>query len=137
MTTGEVALEFRRATECLQAADACRKTALYADAVSRAYYSIYHGATALIATQGLKAKSHRGLHMLFRANFLETGILESWWAQEMRKLYNCRINADYRPDIVFGRANATSAYESAVQFLASVQPLLSSTDLQRTDETPR
>ena len=75
--------------------------------------------------------------MLFRANFLETGILESWWAQEMRKLYNCRISADYRPDIVFVRANATSAYESAVQFLASVQPLLSSTDLHRTDETPR
>ena len=137
MTNREDTLELRRATECLRAASACMNVGLYADAVSRAYYSIYHVATALIATRGLRAKSHRGLHMLIRANFLETGILEFRWAQEIRRLYTWRINADYRPDIIFDRDNANSSRESAVQFLASVQPLLNPTGLEGTDGRPR
>ena len=73
--------------------------------------------------------------MLIRANFLETGILESRWAQEIRRLYEWRISADYRPDITFDRDDANDTCESAVQFLALIQPLLSSIHLEETDGT--
>lgn len=38
------AAEWRRALECLGAAEVCRDNGFYADAVSRAYYAIMHAA---------------------------------------------------------------------------------------------
>ena len=124
MTNDVIAHGRRRAAECLRAAELCRQAGLYADAVSRAYYSAFHTATALIEMRGLSAKSKRGLQMLLKSEFINTGLLEQRLDPEMSHLYNLRGHADYHPDIPISESNAADACHTAARFLVAAGPLL-------------
>lgn len=45
----------------------------YDDAVSRAYYAVFHAAQALLLTEGEKAETHKGVVTLFGLLFIKTG----------------------------------------------------------------
>jgi uncharacterized protein (UPF0332 family) len=53
--------------------DALYEAVQYDDVVSRAYYSAYHAAQALLKTEGLEADSHQGVAHLFGLHFAKTG----------------------------------------------------------------
>lgn len=45
----------------------------YEDAVSRAYYAVFHTTQALLLTEGVKADTHKGVITLFGLLFVKTG----------------------------------------------------------------
>ena len=55
----------------------------YEDAVSRAYYAVYHATQALLLTEGQRAETHRGVITLFGLLFVKlassTKILVNFW----------------------------------------------------------
>ena len=124
MTDNTIAHERRRAAESLRAAELCWQAGLYADAVSRAYYSAFHTATALIGMRGVTAKSKRGLQMLVKREFIDTGLLEEQLNPEIADLHDWRIYADYRPWIPIGEIKAADACHTAARFLDAANPLL-------------
>lgn len=124
MTNDAIAGGRRRAAECLRAAELCLHAGLYADAVSRAHYSVFHIATALISLRGLKAKSQRGLHMLVKEEFIDTALLEPGLGPEMPRLHRLRETADYHPNIPISESNAADACHTAARLLDAANPLL-------------
>lgn len=60
----------------LRVAEGLLKNKDYEDAVSRAYYSAFHAAQAVLLTEGLTATTHQGLVNLFGLHLVKTGKFE-------------------------------------------------------------
>jgi len=93
--------ELSRAEECLRAADLLCQNTLYADAVSRLYYYVFHAVRALLLARGLEPKSHEGTLRLLSMHFGKPGIIKHQSSHIFARLMKYRAEADYNPSYVF------------------------------------
>lgn len=63
----------QKAEKKMDVAEKLLKSSDYEDAVSRAYYAVYHATQALLLTEGEKAETHKGVVTLFGLLFVKTG----------------------------------------------------------------
>jgi uncharacterized protein (UPF0332 family) len=115
-----VADELARARQALAAGDALLSLGLYADAVSRAYYAIYHLLRALLYTRGLEPKSHGGAIHLFNTEFVRTGVFPTSHNRLIAGAQRARELADYDAAVTFGEEDASALIADARTFEASV-----------------
>lgn len=87
--------EVEKADTSLRAARALFDLALYDECVSRAYYTVFHLLNALLLTEGLESKSHRGVDHLVNMHFVRRGALEAQHAKAFARLMQFRLQADY------------------------------------------
>jgi uncharacterized protein (UPF0332 family) len=67
----------------------------YDDAVSRAYYAVFHAMTALLLHKGLVFSSHAQTIGAFNQNFIKTGIFPKDFSQIIQSLFEDRQTGDY------------------------------------------
>ena len=67
----------------------------YDDAISRAYYSMFHAISALLILKGLEAKTHSGLINLFGQHFVKAGEIEARFTRMLSESKELRENGDY------------------------------------------
>lgn len=75
----------------------------YEGATSRLYYAAFHLAYAVLLTEGLQPKSHKGTLFLFRKHFVDTGHFEPRYSQILARAEKYREEADYRHDMSFSK----------------------------------
>ncbi|MBI5474045.1 MAG: HEPN domain-containing protein [Ignavibacteriae bacterium] len=93
--------ELQRGNDSLAAADALAERQLWADAISRLYYFLFHSARALLFTRGFEPKSHEGLLRLIGMHFVKTGILAPKDSHVLTQMQKYRAEADYNASSVF------------------------------------
>lgn len=87
--------DLERAAGAFRAAEALRDLGLIPDAFNRLYYAAFYLVRALLATEGVEAKSHRGVHSLLGLHFVKSGRLEAEHQQAFKRLDGWRDAADY------------------------------------------
>ena len=110
-----------RAEEKLRSASLLFEHKMFADAISEAYYSMFHAAKALLALRGLFSKTHTGVVSQFGLQFVNEGLIEEWYAKSLTKAQTKREKADY--DIFYepSTEEAESVLEDAAKFLQRIQ----------------
>jgi hypothetical protein len=98
-------LELARARTSLQAARVLADAGLGADSVSRAYYAIFHAASALVASIGRTARTHDGLRALVGEHFIRAGLLGSEHGRTLSRIAGDRNDADYNVAATFSIAD--------------------------------
>ena len=68
---------------------------LYDDAVSRAYYAVFHTISAVLMSRKLHFSSHKETIGSFNKEFVKTGIFPKSYTRMMQKLFNERQTGDY------------------------------------------
>ena len=63
--------------------------------VSRCYFACFYAVSALMATINLKPKTHKGLHILFKRHFVETGLLEEENVAYLHRLFLVWLRCDH------------------------------------------
>ena len=117
--------EWQRAQASMGAAAACLRNRCYGDAVSRAYYAVFHSAkAALLHQSGINSGGHGTLRMLFGRHLVQNGLVEGHWGGEIGGLYDLRRKADYDVLEIVTHAGARSAYQRAERFLERILRLL-------------
>ena len=116
--------ERERAAEALAAARVLTAAGLHADAVSRAYYAVFHGAQALLASIGRSARTHDGVRSLVSEHFIRSGRLAPEHGRAFARSAADRGDADYDPDAVFSAQIAVDAIGTAESFLAAVDAIV-------------
>ncbi|MBN1774144.1 MAG: HEPN domain-containing protein [Deltaproteobacteria bacterium] len=81
--------------DALRAAEQLLALGLPNDAVSRAYYAAFHYARALLLTEGLEPRTHRGLVALLEQRFVAAGRLGREAVSAFARLQTFRSLADY------------------------------------------
>lgn len=77
MPEEEIELLIERAKRRLEAAYYLFKDGFFEDAVSRAYYSMYFAAKALLLKRDITVKTHKGQLTKFGLEFVNEGLLKS------------------------------------------------------------
>ena len=73
--------QIEKAIEKLNAAKSLLKEGFVDDAISRAYYCIFHSASALLFADGITVKTHDGLKTMFGLHFVKTGKVDEKYAR--------------------------------------------------------
>lgn len=110
--------EMASAHDALRAAEALLALALLRDAMSRAYYAVFHAARALLLLEGLEAKTHAGVLRFVATDLVRTGKLDARANLLLAKLHAFRQASDYA--YAFDIA-ATDASEEIAQARAFVE----------------
>ena len=86
-----------KAREFLNASKLLLDNGFYDSAVSRAYYTMFSVARALLLTKGIKAKTHRGIIAKFSQEFVKAGVFPEEMATMLAISESLRERGDYFP----------------------------------------
>lgn len=95
-------------------------------AVSRAYYSIFYMAEAVLHTKGLSFLKHSGVISGFNQHFIKTGIFEYKYYEMLRFAFEQRNIGDYRFLQQVSKETAQKVVNDARQFLEETKRHLES-----------
>lgn len=96
----------------------------FEDAISRAYYAMYHAARALLLTKHIEPKTHKGVLTTLNQFFIHTGTLEKAYAKMLAYAKELRENGDYSEYYVAAEEDARTVIEDATKFLEEIKTLL-------------
>lgn len=116
--------QIEKAEEKLQAARSLFQSAFWDDAISRAYYAVFHAASAALLSEGVTAKTHEAVKTLFGLYFIRTGKIENSYGRTIRELKDDREHGDYDVFTSFGREDAEKAIQEAERFLERIGKFL-------------
>jgi hypothetical protein len=116
--------ELARARQFIAAGWHLYKGQFYEDAVSRAYYAVFHAACALLATIGRRARTHDGLRAAVAQHFVKPGLLDARYQRLLARAAADRNDADYAAIATFRAEDAEQDLKHAEDFVAVVAKLV-------------
>jgi uncharacterized protein (UPF0332 family) len=113
-----------KAEEKLQAAAALLEQKFADDAISRAYYAMFHAASAVLLSEGITVESHSALKTMFGLHFIKAGLIDKKYGKSLSKLKDERENGDYDIFTSFEVGDAQDALEEATAFVEAMKGFL-------------
>ncbi|MFQ6135681.1 MAG: HEPN domain-containing protein [Candidatus Hydrothermarchaeales archaeon] len=120
----KVEYHLKEAEERLEAAKILLENKRIKDAISRAYYCMYHAARALLLTKDLSPKTHKGVIQKFGEEFVKTEKISREYSSILSKAEELREFADYDVVREFSLEEAESVVEDAEKFLSEIKEFL-------------
>ncbi len=97
-------------------------------AISRAYYTMFYTAEALLNERGLRFRKHGGVHGAFGEHFAKTGVLDSKYHRWLLEAFNKRVTGDYGVEALVTSEDAATVIEQAMEFLQEARRYLAGPD---------
>jgi uncharacterized protein (UPF0332 family) len=114
------------AKEDLEAAESNWELGHLRAANNRAYYSIYHAITAVLALEQQAFKSHKATISYFNQNYVKTDIFPRDIGRRIAKAEEIRHASDYDEFYIVSKTETMQQIETAKKFLAIVMAYVSS-----------
>lgn len=96
------------------------------------YFAAFHAVRSLLATRGIEADTHKGVHVAFALNLVKPGTVSSASAKILSELQAIRERADYQVELSYDAADvarhfttARPLFDDLLKLLAAVQGLRS------------
>jgi uncharacterized protein len=117
--------QMEKANEKLAAARSLARDHHYDDAISRAYYAMFHSAGAVLLSLGITVDSHSALKGMFGLHLVKTGEIGKEYGKSLSRLKDERENGDYDIFTDFSADDAQKAISEAEGFVAEMKRYLS------------
>ena len=121
---GFVEGSLKRSDQALKAATTLLENGLLADAVSRAYYAMFHAVTAILYHNGIRAKSHSSAITLFSEHIVKKGIVDKEAGKSLRKAFDLRQKSDYGIDVEYPVEVVEDLIRDAEKFIKRIKMAL-------------
>lgn len=119
-----VQASLRRAEKALRSAKLLLEHSELEDAISRAYYAMFHAARAILFSKGVIAKTHRGTISQFDERIVKKGIMGEEYADALRKTFDLRQKSDYELYTESDEQRVKEAVTQAERFMGKVKESL-------------
>lgn len=119
----EVQRHFERAAECTEDARILLENNRFAAAVTRAYYAMFHAATAALLARDIRRSSHHALLAAFGQNFIKTGELDEALYRHLREAFERRQQTDYEAIVRVDREATALLIDRAITFVDACRKL--------------
>ena len=120
----EVRANVERCRDSLGAARKLLDLGYYDAVASRAYYAAFHGATAVLASKGLRFRKHRGVIAAVHRDLVRHGVVSEDAGRALSDLFETRGVGDYGGPERVTAEEAKRALELAESFAKEVLSLL-------------
>lgn len=119
-----ITTQIEKSREKLDAARTLLREGFIDDAISRAYYSMFHAASAVLLSEAITVESHSALKTMFGLHLIKTGKIEKKYGQWLNKLKDERENGDYDIFTSFELEDAKNGVNEAEEFLEEMRKYL-------------
>ena len=116
--------ELAIAADALRVARAALELGIVRDALSRAYYAVFHGVRALLLLDGLEPKTHSGVGRLFSDQWVRVGRVPSSWMLVFTRLQAYRSASDYSYAFDIELGAGAAEVEAAAELLAAMTAIV-------------
>lgn len=113
-----------KAVERLRVAEKLFRDGDYEDAVSRAYYAMYHAARAALSTENVFPKTHGGVVSEFGRKFVLAGIFSKELGKNLADAKAARETCEYSVTATVGKSEAEAILSNAKKFLNAIKKYL-------------
>lgn len=111
----------QNAEERLNAAKYLFDGEYYNDAVSRAYYSMFYAARAILSVKEIYPKAHKGVIAQFGLEFVKEGFIEDVYGRALNHAKDRREVAEYDMEKKISRNETALIIEDAEKFLKRIK----------------
>ena len=111
-----IKLEIDKAEESLKASKILLTSELFDEAVSSAYYAMFHMAKAILLTINKETSTHQGLITLFGLHFVKPNLIEEIYNDLLVEAKESREAGDYDAARKFTKEEAAEKVENAIKF---------------------
>lgn len=119
-----IKLELSRGEEAIEAAEVLFEKNLFPDAISRAYYAVFHHLKAILFTIGHEPRSHEGAFHLFNVHFLKTGEFPPKYGKIFKRIKKHREESDYKSTAIFSREDVQKDLGEMREFCREIKDFL-------------
>jgi len=119
-----IKIYLKNAKRRIHSAKVLLKAKEYNDAVSRAYYAFFDAASAALLKEGLSAKTHHGLILLFDKYFIKTKKMPLKIGRWLSRAKEAREEADYEVRKEFTKDYTEEVIKEAEEFVDAVGKML-------------
>ena len=119
-----IVAQLHKSEEKLKAARSLLADGFVDDAISRAYYSMFHAASAMLLAEGITVESHSALKNMFGLQFIKTGKMDKKLGRWLNRLKDDRENGDYDIFTSFEYEDAKEDIAKAEEFLSEMKSYL-------------
>ncbi|MBI1883922.1 MAG: HEPN domain-containing protein [Chlamydiae bacterium] len=116
--------EMKKADRALKSAQKLLSESLTEDAVSRAYYAVFHGARSALMLKGIETGSHKGLISQFAMHLVKPGLIEVEYSDILRQEKEDRETGDYETFVTFSSEEAMKLVNDAQKFVLRIRKFL-------------
>ncbi len=120
----EILSLLKKARRSIKAAELLLSQGDYDFAISRAYYSMFYCAEAVLLTKNMKFKRHSAVIAMFGKEFVKTGLLPEKLHRYLINAYSEREKGDYESLFMQSEEEARSILEKAREFISEIEKLL-------------
>ena len=106
-----------QAKEDLIAAKAMYDLKLYKSANNRAYYSIFHSITAILALEPIDFKKHKDVQSYFNKNYVNTEIFPKTMGRRIAEASKMREDSDYDDEFVVNPEKTKKQIDTAIELV--------------------
>jgi hypothetical protein len=96
----------------------------YYGSVNRAYYAIFHAASALLVLDGKRFKKHSAVISFFGKEYVNTGVVPREYQDVFNKMFEIRNIVDYDYDAIVSREEAILHNERAKEMVDFLEKLV-------------
>jgi uncharacterized protein len=90
-----VLAEWHKAQRALESALVLSRESYRDDAISRAYYAVFHAAKTALQVKDVEANTHAAVRALFGLHLIKTKEIERAWSKSLPTALDVRLSADY------------------------------------------
>jgi uncharacterized protein (UPF0332 family) len=119
-----VKYRLEQADEALEAAGVLLEKGLDRQAINRAYYAMFYGVLALLATRKLETSKHSGAVSLFDKEFIKPGTFSKDLSRWLHDAFDLRQRSDYTVEFHVTGDEARVILENAISFVGEVKTVL-------------
>ncbi len=120
----EIEANLNRARQAINAAKSLLKEGYPDFAASRAYYSAFYTATALLLGEGLEFKKHSGVIAAIHQRYVKSGKIDKKYGRNLNWLFELRSVGDYGVTTHVPEGEAEKAIVVAEDFLVLIEKML-------------
>ena len=120
MDNGAISGHIRKALGNLESARVLFDNRMFDNAVSASYYSVFHAASALLASKGMEFSNHKTMISKYNEIFIRPGLIGGVSFRALTALFKLRLDYEYDPILFIGEDGAKEALRMA---FAAVQDI--------------
>lgn len=113
-----------KAERSLEAARTLFSNEYYDFATSRAYYTMFYCAEALLFTKNLSFSKHSAVISFFGKEFVKTGIFPEKLYKSLRNAFDDRLEGDYTVTSTITREKCEENLKNAEEFIKAIKKYL-------------
>ena len=119
----DVGLHLERAEDCIAEGELLLVGSRPGAAISRAYYAMFHAASAALLHRGISRRSHQGVIAAFGQTFAKPGLIDARFHKHLADAFDLRQESDYLPIVRITQEQATEVLGWSREFVTACRQL--------------